>query len=197
MDGHYLQPLLNTYEAVIYWHLFRKSLLGNGSQYLRVSTRGLQNGVAISSSGKSEHFSYAVVQKSLSSMEEKGVIQKTGDTNREGTLYKVYLPDEIAICAEYRHKINPPESVQVDTKSELDYYNVAENRIKVFERDDYKCHYCNKQLTRFSATLDHIQPVSRGGDNSFENLVTSCLHCNSRRGNRPVMEAIARGNEIA
>jgi len=78
----------------------------------------------------------------------------------------------------------------IDTKKELDYYNVRENRLKVFEHDGYKCRYCEKQLTRFTATLDHIQPVSRGGDNSFDNLVTSCLHCNSRRGNRPVMDII-------
>ncbi|MGH8504837.1 MAG: HNH endonuclease, partial [Stenotrophobium sp.] len=42
----------------------------------------------------------------------------------------------------------------------------------------------------FTATLDHIQPVSKGGDNSLHNLTTACLHCNSRRGSRPVMEAI-------
>ncbi len=78
----------------------------------------------------------------------------------------------------------------IDTEKELDYYNMAENRSKIFERDEYKCHYCKKQLTRFSATLDHIQPVSRGGDNSYNNLVTSCLHCNSSRGNRPVSDIL-------
>ncbi|MDE2118063.1 MAG: HNH endonuclease, partial [Betaproteobacteria bacterium] len=70
--------------------------------------------------------------------------------------------------------------------------NVSENRYKVFERDGYKCHYCGKQLTRFSATLDHIQPVSKGGDNSFENLVTACLHCNAERGNKPVMDFVTQ-----
>jgi len=82
------------------------------------------------------------------------------------------------------------EVAAIDTNKELDFYNVVENRLKVFERDSYKCHYCSKQLTRFSATLDHIQPVSKGGDNSFENLVTACLHCNSERGNKPIMDFI-------
>lgn len=186
----FLQPQLNTYEAVLYWHLFRHSLLGNGTQHVRVSVRGLQTGVAISSSGISDNFSYKVIQKSFASMEEKGVIEKSGDTNRSGTIYKVLLPDEIPMCAEYRRSQDSVVPVPIDVKSELDYYNVQDNRIKVFERDDYKCHYCVKQLTRFSATLDHIQPVSKGGDNSFNNLVTSCLHCNSRRGNRPIMDAI-------
>ena len=188
----YLQPQLTTYEAVLYWHLLRKSLLGNGTQHVRVSVRGLQTGVAISSSGQSEDFSYKVIQKSFASMEEKGVIQKSGDTNRDGTMYKVLLPDAIPMCSEYRRAQTAIEPKPIDLEIELDYYNVPENRIKVFERDDYLCHYCQKQLTRFSATLDHIQPVSKGGDNSYDNLITACLHCNSRRGNQPVMDAIVR-----
>jgi len=126
----------------------------------------------------------------LQALEEKGAILKAGDTNREGTLYKVFLPEEISLCQERMKEAKAEKLEPIDTKKELDYYNVRENRLMVFERDGYKCHYCDKQLTRFTATLDHIQPVSKGGDNSFDNLVTSCLHCNSRRGNRPVMDII-------
>jgi hypothetical protein len=186
----YLQPDLSTYEAAIYWFLFRHSVLENGQQYLRASVRGLMKGVVTSSSGQSKDMSYAAVQKSLQALEEKGAILKAGDTNREGTLYKVLLPEEITLCQERMKNAKVGKIEPIDTKKELDYYNVRENRLKVFERDGYKCHYCEKQLTRFTATLDHIQPVSKGGDNSFENLVTSCLLCNSRRGNRPVMDII-------
>ncbi len=69
---------------------------------------------------------------------------------------------------------------RVDPKRDLDFYNIKENRQKVSERDKYLCHYCKKQLARFSATLDHIQPISKGGDNSYENLVTACLLHNSQ-----------------
>jgi len=186
----YLQPNLSTYEAAIYWFLFRHSVLKNGQQYVRASVRGLMKDVVTSSSGQSKDLSYSAVQKSLQSLEEKGAILKAEDTNREGTLYKVFLPEEISLCQE-RMKAAKTEKVEpIDTKKELDYYNVRENRLKVFERDGYKCYYCDKQLTRFTVTLDHIQPVSKGGDNSFDNLATSCLHCNSRRGNRPVMDII-------
>lgn len=108
------------------------------------------------------------------------------------TLYFVALPEEIALCMERmkaaedsRAKPNP-----VDERREADFFNVAENRLRIFERDGYKCYRCGKQLTRFSATLDHIQPVSKGGDNSYSNLVTCCLHDNSRRGNRPIMDSL-------
>ena len=82
------------------------------------------------------------------------------------------------------------ELPQVDPKKEADYYNVKENRLKIFERDKYLCQI-QKQLTRFSATLNHIQPVSESGDNSYDNLVTACLHCNSKRGAKPISDTIS------
>jgi hypothetical protein len=184
----FLQPSLYPYEAAVYWHLFRKAILGTGSQYARVSVRGMMKGVVTSSSGQSDGLSYSAVQKALQGLEDKGALSKAGDTNREGTLYKVHLPEEIPSCQEKMKHAQKTEPDEIDIKRELDFYNVRENRLKVFERDEYKCHYCKKQLTRFNATLDHIQPVSEGGDNSFDNLTTACLHCNSQRGSRPVME---------
>ena len=41
-------------------------------------------------------------------------------------------------------------------------------------------------LKEVTATIDHVKAVVEGGDNSFENLVTACLDCNSRKNKRPV-----------
>ena len=194
----FLQPQLEPYEAAIYWRLFRLSILSQGTQYVRSSTRGLMSGVIKSRSGQSTDLSYSAVQTALAGLESKGAIAKAGDTDREGTLYKVCLPEEIPECQKRMQEfVETQNQPSIDETHELDFYNIAENREKVFERDAYKCHYCAKQLTRFTATLDHVQPVSRGGDNSFENLVTACQHCKSRRGNRPVMEAVLRGEKNA
>lgn len=48
----------------------------------------------------------------------------------------------------------------------------------IFKRDGYKCQYCgsNKQLT-----VDHIIPLSKGGTNEIDNLITSCRYCNSKK----------------
>jgi len=188
----HLQPELKGYEAAIYWYLFRKSILATGQQYVRASVRGMQEGVIRSSSGQSDSLSYSAVQNALARLEELGAVQKAGDTSREGTLYKICLPEEIEVCQRRIKEAISAPAPKVDVKRELDYYNVPENRLKVFERDDYKCYNCGKQLTRFTATLDHIQPVSKGGDNSLENLKTACLHCNSRRGNRPIMDSLSK-----
>ena len=187
-----LQPLLLPYEAAIYWHMFRRSILFSGEPYVRVSTRGLGKPKTViqSSSGQSEGLSYSGVQSALSGLEKKEVIKKVGDTTRDGTLYQVFLPEEIDMCQQRMKEVVIEDLPRIDPKKEADYYNIKENRHKIFERDSYKCHYCDKQLTRFSATLDHIQPVSQGGGNSFDNLVTACLLHNSARGAKPIMDFI-------
>jgi len=174
--------------------MFNNSILKSGQNLLRVSTRGLGKAktVVLSASGQSEGLSYATVQDALLGLEKFGAIKKAGDTNREGTLYQLYLPEEIDLCKEFMQAKAVAEPPPIDEKKEKDFYNIRENRYKVFERDGYKCHYCGKQLTRYSATLDHIQPISKGGDNSYDNLITACLHCNSSRTNKEVMDAIIR-----
>ncbi len=186
----FLQPLLTPYEAAVYWHMFEHAVLRSGDQYCRVSTRGLMNGVVRSASGQSDALSIHTTRGALQGLEERGAIQRVGEPSREGTPYRVLLPEEISACRESMKSALRSSIAAVNVAHDLDYYNVQENRLKVFERDGYLCKYCRKQLTRFTATLDHIQPVSEGGDNSVGNLVTACLHCNSKRGSRPVMDII-------
>jgi 5-methylcytosine-specific restriction endonuclease McrA len=54
----------------------------------------------------------------------------------------------------------------------------------VLRRDGWKCAYCFKAAN----TVDHVHPKSRGGADSWENLVASCLTCNNAKGNRTLSE---------
>ena len=56
-------------------------------------------------------------------------------------------------------------------------------RMKVFERDGFKCVICNVQT---NLSLDHIKPEVLGGEATLENLQTMCKSCNSRKGARYV-----------
>lgn len=47
------------------------------------------------------------------------------------------------------------------------------------------CFYCLRRLTRAKQCLDHVVPSSRSGSNSYRNLVSSCVECNSRKGDTP------------
>jgi 5-methylcytosine-specific restriction endonuclease McrA len=53
----------------------------------------------------------------------------------------------------------------------------------VFLRDGYVCQYCGDDVSKKTATLDHVLPVSHGGKTTFENTVTACGPCNASKGN--------------
>lgn len=56
------------------------------------------------------------------------------------------------------------------------------SKANVFLRDDHKCQYCGAELHKKDCTLDHVIPSSRGGKSTFENSVTACFPCNSKKG---------------
>jgi 5-methylcytosine-specific restriction endonuclease McrA len=53
----------------------------------------------------------------------------------------------------------------------------------VFLRDGYTCQYCGEDVSKKTATLDHVLPVSHGGKTTFENTVCACATCNANKGN--------------
>ena len=63
------------------------------------------------------------------------------------------------------------------------------NRQNLLERDDYRCQYCGRNLPSKDLNMDHVIPRDRGGATSWENVVISCIRCNSRKSNRLPREA--------
>lgn len=62
-------------------------------------------------------------------------------------------------------------------------------RHNVFERDGNTCQYCGVLFDRENLNLDHVLPRDRGGQTTWENIVCSCIPCNTRKGNRLPHEA--------
>lgn len=58
------------------------------------------------------------------------------------------------------------------------------NREAVFQRDGYCCQYCGQKFPEHLLNLDHIIPRDMGGKTNWENIVTSCMTCNTRKANR-------------
>lgn len=56
------------------------------------------------------------------------------------------------------------------------------SKLNLLARDEYKCQYCNTQLSRQNSTVDHVIPKSQGGNTSWENCVTCCHSCNRKKG---------------
>jgi 5-methylcytosine-specific restriction endonuclease McrA len=65
-------------------------------------------------------------------------------------------------------------------------------RQNILWRDDHQCQYCGKEHEVGKLTIDHILPKSKGGLNTWKNLVTACKKCNQRKGNRTPVEANMR-----
>ena len=63
-------------------------------------------------------------------------------------------------------------------------------RLEVFKRDHYSCQYCGKETRQL--TLDHIIPRYRGGQHTWENVVSACVSCNRRKAGRTPQEARMR-----
>lgn len=61
-------------------------------------------------------------------------------------------------------------------------------REEIFERDAWRCVYCGGQFAPSALTVDHVQPLARGGDHSGGNVVTACGACNLRKGDRRLAE---------
>jgi 5-methylcytosine-specific restriction endonuclease McrA len=63
------------------------------------------------------------------------------------------------------------------------------SRRNVFFRDGHCCQYCGRKFGTHNLSLDHVLPRSRGGETSWENIVSACLKCNVRKGGRTPKEA--------
>lgn len=61
-------------------------------------------------------------------------------------------------------------------------------RFEVFKRDKFTCQYCGKQAPDVVLEIDHIKPVSKGGNNGIMNLITSCRDCNRGKSNRELSD---------
>ncbi len=58
----------------------------------------------------------------------------------------------------------------------------------VFIRDEFICQYCGSKLNKKTATIDHINPKSKGGKNEWLNTVCSCRICNNWKGSLHLYE---------
>ena len=85
------------------------------------------------------------------------------ENNKTLIYYHFPLPSVIRL----RHYVRVP------------YKRIPLTRRNILERDCYTCQYCNAQTEKL--TLDHVIPRSRGGGDTWENIVTACVKCNIKK----------------
>ena len=99
-----------------------------------------------------------------------------GGFQNDGTQSYLETPSIIAIKG---RAFNPYKHAQV----------ALSNRT-LFGRDRHVCAYCGNHFPNYnSLSRDHIMPRSRGGENTWMNVVTSCKECNAKKGAKTLKEA--------
>ncbi len=89
--------------------------------------------------------------------------------------------DSRAICSVSR-RMPFPTIVRLLIYIRVPYKKIVLSRKNILRRDAYKCQYCRRGDVPL--TIDHIVPKSKGGDDSWENLVAACVRCNNKKGDR-------------
>ncbi len=80
-----------------------------------------------------------------------------------------------------------PSIIRLSQFITLPYKRVVLTRKNILRRDEYKCSYCGRG--DLPLTIDHVVPKSKGGIDSWDNLVCACTFCNNKKGDRTPVEA--------
>jgi 5-methylcytosine-specific restriction endonuclease McrA len=79
-----------------------------------------------------------------------------------------------------------PSIVRLGYFVHVPYKRILPSHKNILKRDNHRCQYCGSTV---SLTVDHIVPKSQGGEDTWENLVTACVKCNNKKGDKSLEES--------
>ncbi len=98
-----------------------------------------------------------------------------------------YHPNEFFVTPNSTNTYQKPSVIRVNKWIKMDYTKVPLTRENIFKRDNHSCVYCGESKRQL-LTLDHVYPRSKGGKDSWDNLVTACKSCNGEKGDLLIEE---------
>ena len=81
-----------------------------------------------------------------------------------------------------------PSIVRLSMYVRVPFKKIILSRKNILRRDGHRCQYCGR--SDIPLTIDHITPISRGGEDTWENLACACVRCNNKKGDRTPEEAL-------
>lgn len=165
---------LNMTDRAVYYHLLRHSHL-EGKSRIQFSKSWLARNLSLSED---------TVRVSLRRLIEHRAVRLV-KRSREGHVVDVLLPPEVPAA------IPPdgptPGAASSNRAANVEDFNFTRSpalRRAIHARERGFCFYCRRRMPQEMRCVDHVVPRSRMGSNSYRNLVSCCLDCNTRKGER-------------
>ena len=137
----------------------------------------LQLSFSISWLARGTHISGGSARIAVRSLVTKGAMRLV-ERSRAGHVVEVLLPDEVRSDRNTASARSPRDP----NLEQTDFLQTKGLRQAIHSRERGLCFYCLRQLTPRLRCLDHVVPRVRSGHNSYRNLVSSCVECNSTKG---------------
>src|SRR5216684_6966484 len=178
---------LSVIDRTVYSHLLRHSRL-EGKLRLRFSILWL---------GRNIRLSPGPVREAVRRLVAHGALRMV-QRSKLGHVVEVRLPDEIRTV-----RLNRIESRAAAKEEEVgaraaanleeaDFLRSMALRKAIHARERNQCFYCLRHTTPTVQCLDHVVPQARLGGNSYRNLVSSCIECNSQKGEKAADDFLRR-----
>lgn len=169
---------LSPKERVVYSHLFRHTRL-EGKSSLRFSIPWMARNLG---------FGGDSVRKALRRLVAKGVL-KLLERSKTGHVVHVRLPEEIRGALPSRAELSAAARLPRREKlEEIDFLKSPALREAIHARERGACFYCLRQISGRKRCIDHVMPQALREFNSYRNLVSCCVECNSWKGAHPATD---------
>jgi len=137
------------------------------------------------------------VREAVRRLAAQGVFRLV-ERSKAGHVVEVRLPDEIQ--AVRPNRIESREAANEEGAGaraavnieEADFLQDRTLRKTIHAREGGQCFYCLRRITPTTQCLDHVVPRAQLGCNSYRNLVSSCMECNSQKGEKAAEDFLRR-----
>ena len=169
---------LTAKERAVYGYLLRHSLV-MGRPHVRFAVTSMARTVGLST---------GAARQAVRRFAEMGALRVV-ERNKNGHLVEMRLPQNIrAIRLGRKRSRRSAGNLGGAMLEARDFWKTWELRKAIHERERGNCFYCLRRTLANVRCLDHVVPRVRCGRNSYRNLVSCCLDCNSRKGERPARD---------
>ena len=165
---------LSSTDRAVYAHLLRHTRL-EGKLRLRFSMAWLARGTRLCD---------GAARPAVRRLIARGALRLV-ECSKAGHVVEVLLPDEIHSTEldqrKTRDQLSPSRPVYT---REVDFMKNKSLRRAIHARERGRCFYCLRRITSAGRCIDHVVPRILLGSNSYRNLVSCCLQCNSQKCDR-------------